>query len=101
LKDTLSSIEGKLVKMDDSDRQTDRDNIQISGDVRGAINRLKVVEKSVDELRDKFGTLKDNQTGISARVAVIGGGALIVLNIVLTLVVFMIKAAIESGMGTP
>jgi|APSaa5957512622_1039677.scaffolds.fasta_scaffold178942_2 hypothetical protein len=101
LKDTLTSIEGKLVKMDDCDRQTDRDNVKIASEVKGAIGRLRVVEKSVGELRDKVGTLKDNQTGISTRVAVIGGAAMIVLNIVITLVVFMIRAAIESGLGAP
>jgi len=101
LRDTLTSIEGKLGKMEDSDRQFDRDNIKISSEVRGAITRLSAVERSVDKLKTTVGTLKDNQTGISTKVAVIAGSALIVLNIVVTLVVFVIKSAIESGMGAP
>ena len=101
LQNTLSSIESKLEKMSDSDRKFERDNVKISVDTSTLTKKVDKIDKDVDQLKTKFEKLNNAHTGISTKMALLGGSAMIVLNIIVTLIVFFLKGVIESGLGAP
>jgi hypothetical protein len=97
LKHTLGNIENKLEKIEQAERDSDRNHLLTDGKIIILETAVRGLQKTVDELQNKADALTETQTGISTRMAIFGAVTMVVVNGVIAALVVAGMAAVGVG----